>query len=95
MPFPVDEKYIIAAEQELGAKFPESFRQKMILENGGSIVVDGQVFELYPFYDTSNKKRVKRTCNSIVHETMNSGVRSGISHFTCPLCPSLRMNGLT
>ncbi len=69
MPFPVEAKHIESAEGELGAKFPESFRDKMLKLNGGRVEVGEDYFELHPFYDTSDKKRVKRTCNSIVHET--------------------------
>ncbi|MEJ2444833.1 MAG: SMI1/KNR4 family protein [Exilibacterium sp.] len=78
MAFPVEEKFIEKAEAELGVKFPESFRNKMMKLNGGSVqfpneeeVAEDEVgyYELHPFYDTSDKKRIKRTCNSIVHET--------------------------
>ena len=41
----------------------------MIRLNGGGVEVGTDYFELHPFYDTSDKKRIKRTCNSIVHET--------------------------
>ena len=62
----------------MGVKFPESFRNKMMKLNGGCVQIpsDDEVdedeldyYELNPFYDTSDKKRIKRTCNSIVHET--------------------------
>lgn len=69
MAFPVEDKYIANAEKELGAKFPASFREKMMKSNGGSVEVSTDYFELHPFYDTSDKKRIKRTCNSILHET--------------------------
>ena len=78
MAFPVEEKFIENAEAELGVKFPESFRNKMMKLNGGCVQIpsDDEVnedeldyYELNPFYDTSDKKRIKRTCNSIVHET--------------------------
>lgn len=69
MAFPVDEKYIKKAETELGVRFPDSFREKMMQMNGGSVDVSTDYFDLHPFYDTSDKKRIKRTCGSIVHET--------------------------
>ena len=69
MPFPVDEKFIEKAEIELGAQFPTSFRKKMMQLNGGGVEVGKDYFELHPFYDTSDKKHLKRTCNSITHET--------------------------
>ncbi len=69
MSFPVDEKFILNAESELGVRFPESFRIKMMKSNGGGVEVSDDYFGLHPFYDTSDKKRIKRTCNSIVKET--------------------------
>jgi len=73
MAFPVEEKFIEIAEAELGIKFPESFRNKMMKLNGGCVQLPDEdevgYYELNPFYDTSDKKRIKRTCNSIVHET--------------------------
>ena len=54
---------------DLGIQFPHSFRQKMMSANGGNVAVGADSFLLLPFFDTSNKKRLKRTCNSIVHET--------------------------
>lgn len=38
-------------------------------QNSGSVEGDSDSWELYPFFDTSNKKRVSRTCNDIVPET--------------------------
>ena len=69
MAFPVEEIYVEKAEAELGVRFPESFRVKMMEINGGGVEVSTDYFELHPFYDTSEKKRIKRTFNSIVHET--------------------------
>jgi len=69
MAFPVEEEFIVQAENELGVRFPESFRKKMMERNGEGVEVETDYFLLHPFYDTSEKKRIKRTCNSIVHET--------------------------
>lgn len=78
MAFPVEEEFIEKAEAELGVRFPDSFRNKMMELNGGCVVIPddeeedediASYYELNPFYDTSDKNRIKRTCNSIVHET--------------------------
>lgn len=69
MSFPVEEKFIEKAEIDLGVRFPASFRKKMMAMNGGEVAVATDSFQLHPFFDTSDKKRVKRTCSSIVHET--------------------------
>ncbi|UUC44426.1 SMI1/KNR4 family protein [Flavobacterium cerinum] len=71
MAFPVEEKYIIAAEDELGIEFPECFRFKMIEENGGEIVTEEDDWQLFPFFDQSDPKRISRTCNHIVLENDN------------------------
>ena len=69
MPFPVDEKHILNTEEKLKVKFPESYRNKMILENGGTVETPPDAWNLYPFFDTSDKKRIKRTSNHIIRET--------------------------
>lgn len=69
MPFPVDEKYIIKTEEKLGVRFPRSFRNRMMLKNGGEVVTESDGWELFPFLDTSDKIRLKRTCNDIIRET--------------------------
>ena len=69
MPFPIDIKYIIETEQELDILFPENFKTKMIQENGGTLVTEDDDWQLYPFFDKSDKKRISRTCNHIGLET--------------------------
>lgn len=69
MPFPLDVKYIVEAEQELGVIFPVHFKAKMIQENGGSLATKDDYWHLYPFFDKSDHKRISRTCNHIGLET--------------------------
>jgi len=69
MPFPIDEKYIYETETELGLEFPVKFKQKMIIENGGEILTDEDDWQIYPFFDKSDNKRISRTCNHIGLET--------------------------
>lgn len=79
MPFDLKEEFINRAEQDLNiSKFPENYRQFMMLSNGGFFEVgdddsDEYVgFDLYPIADMSEKKRMKRTFNNVVRETLNS-----------------------
>lgn len=72
MPFPVDIKYVNECERKLGAKFPPAFTVHMVKQNGGTVVTDVDSWDLYPFFDTSDKKRLKRTCNDIVRETASA-----------------------
>ena len=69
MPFPVDIKYIIETEHQLGLVFPESFKAKMLKENGGELTTEDDDWQLFPFFDKSDNKRISRTCNHIVLET--------------------------
>lgn len=77
MPFPVDESEIVAAETKLKVRFPASFRDRMMQENGGEVEVGEDVWQLYPFVDTSDKKRLARTCNDINRETLSARSCSG------------------
>lgn len=72
MPFQVDERSVKSAEETLGVKFPLSYREKMKRHNGGEIYVDSECWTLYPFFDSSDKKRIKRTANHIIHETQQA-----------------------
>lgn len=72
MPFPVEEKYIIETENELGVKFPIGIRNRMMVTNGGEVDLEDFNFELHPFFDKSDKKRISRTCNHIGIETKNA-----------------------
>lgn len=69
MAFPIDIKYIIETEEKLGLKFPSIFIKKMMDENGGEAVTEDDDWNLYPFFDRSDKKRISRTCNHIILET--------------------------
>ncbi len=44
----------------------------MRISNGGELVTDKFEFELYPFFDKSDRKRISRTCNHIGLETKNA-----------------------
>ena len=72
MPFPVELQYIHAAEAKLSVTFPSSFKGTMLRDNGGSVEAAGDEWSLYPFLDSSDKKRIARTCNDIVRETLKS-----------------------
>jgi len=72
MPFPVEQQWIDDAESRLGVKLPASYRQRMTRLNGGDVEAMGDVWELYPIWDKSDKKRLSRTCNDVVRETATS-----------------------
>jgi len=69
MPFPVDAKWITQTEQKLGVRFPASFVTAMSKMNGGSVRTYIDQFELFPFLDAFDRKRIQRTRGSIDRET--------------------------
>ena len=72
MAFSVDKKFMLDAEIELGFAFPDEFKQKMMLENGGEIIIENEIWKVYPIFDKSDNKRINRTCNHIVLETKHA-----------------------
>jgi hypothetical protein len=61
MPFDLDERYVQAAEQALGASFPTTYRLAMMSSNGGTVATESDDWELYPIADDSDRKRLART----------------------------------
>ncbi|MGB7336338.1 MAG: SMI1/KNR4 family protein [Salaquimonas sp.] len=69
MPWPVSEIYVEDCESALGFTFPDNYRIAMINQNGGTVVCDGDTWNLHPIWDKSDKKRLKRTSNDVARET--------------------------
>jgi hypothetical protein len=69
MPFPLSESELQKTELKLGLRFPDAFRRAMVAMNGGEVLTDEDQWDIYPFFDTSEQKRISRTCNDIIKET--------------------------
>lgn len=69
MPFPVQERYLVEAEAELGVRLPADLRVRLMKCNGGRVEVAEDYWELHPVFDKSNRKRISRTASHIVRET--------------------------
>ena len=69
MPFDLQESLLAKAESALGAPLPSSYRSAMLRRNGGELEVEGDTWVVYPIADTSDRKRISRTANHILHET--------------------------
>ena len=69
MPFNLSEDQLVQAEKELGSKLPREYREAMKQDNGGEASTEEDDWEFYPIKDTSDKKRLSRTCNHIIGET--------------------------
>lgn len=77
MGFPLDEKFIVECEQELGATLPSSYRTALLANNGGQIETVEDDWDLHPIFDKSDRKRIGRTCNHILAETASCKDWSG------------------
>ncbi|MEO1037029.1 MAG: SMI1/KNR4 family protein [Pseudomonadota bacterium] len=69
MAFDLSEEQLRATEDEIGAKFPESYRQQMMRSNGGEVDAASDYWNLIPLRDTSDRKRLSRTANHVLVET--------------------------
>jgi len=72
MPFPVDIAWVKATEAKLSVRFPLAFVARMLKVNGGEVAAGGDVWNLYPILDMSDRTRLKRTCNDVVYETQSA-----------------------
>ena len=70
MPFPVAVEYVRKTEAMLGRKLPPGYVIRLCRENGGEVLTDGDVWQLHPIFDDSDRTRLKRTCNDLVRETV-------------------------
>lgn len=69
MPFTLSESELKKTEDEIGAVFPDSYRQSMMQANGGTIAIDDDDWELFPIHDQSSNKVASRTCNHVLYKT--------------------------
>ena len=69
MPFPLDERWVVACEDRLGCRLPDTYRVAMMRSNGGTVTIGGDDWTLHPIQDRSDRKRMKRTSADIVYET--------------------------
>lgn len=77
MPFPLDEKYVLEAENALGVAFPDSYRSAMMADNGGSVATEDDDWFLFSIRDASDNKRLARTMNHIVEAAKRTAEWSG------------------
>ncbi|GFK18439.1 SMI1/KNR4 family protein [Corynebacterium glutamicum] len=70
MAFPVTEDKILAAEETLGRRLPETLRERLLQNNGGEVIDnENNDWILHPVRDDSDRKRLVRTANDIIRET--------------------------
>ncbi|KAA1257441.1 SMI1 / KNR4 family protein [Rubripirellula obstinata] len=76
MSFPVDSKWIVATEQKLGVRFPASYATSMATLNGGTVISSVDHWSLFHILDSSDRKRIARTCSSVDRETASARANS-------------------
>jgi hypothetical protein len=69
MPFPISLQEIAKTEAKTGFTFPLGLKLRLSKDNGGEIEVANDCWQLIPFLDSSDRKRIARTCNDIARET--------------------------
>ena len=69
MPFDLSEEQLLATEVVIGARFPESYRQRMMRSNGGEVAAASDYWKLIPLRDTTDRRRLSRTANHVLVET--------------------------
>src|SRR5690349_5574441 len=75
MPFPLDIRFVQEAQRKLGRVLPHGYVARMCRNNGGEVSTGEDVFFLHPILDTTDRKRLARTCNDIVRETASARER--------------------
>ncbi|HEX6813013.1 MAG TPA: SMI1/KNR4 family protein [Planctomycetota bacterium] len=69
MPFPVESRYIAAAETRLQTAFPSAYRSWLMSSNGGIVEIAGEPWFLHPVLDDSDVTRLRRTWDDVVRQT--------------------------
>lgn len=72
MAFDLDIKYIEEAESKLGKFLPKAYKEAMMQSNGGTAYLADEDWELFPIADMSDRKRIARSANHIIYETIQA-----------------------
>jgi hypothetical protein len=72
MPLPVSLATIAETEAELGVSFSASFKLHMSRCNGGEVSIDDEVWWLFPFRDSTDRRTIRRTAEDIRRETQTA-----------------------
>jgi CheY-like chemotaxis protein len=67
---PTTEASIDEEERLLGRTLPGPLRARLLRENGGEIECDGEVWQLHPVFDPTDRRTIQRSANHIARETM-------------------------
>ena len=68
MPYPVDEQHVLVAEVALGRRLPARLRARLLRDNGGDAVSGDEGWLLFPVWDPTNFRTIRKTTNQMVNE---------------------------
>lgn len=69
MALPTTEACVIVEERLVGRRLPTSLRDRLVRENGGELLCDGEFWQLHPVWDPGDRRTVQRSANHIARET--------------------------
>jgi len=78
VPFDLSEEQLEHAELELGAKFPQEYREAMKIDNGGEASTEENDWVFYPIRDTSDRKGCLARATTLLRK-LNRAVGSATS----------------
>ena len=69
----IEEKIIIECEEQLGARFPETYRKSMMNQNGGVVEIDDLEWNLVPIADIASETNDDATWNGYPNRAVSIG----------------------
>ena len=75
MAYPVGEALIREAETGLGRSLPVALRERLIKNNGGTVRTADDDWELFPVWDPTDRRTMRKTSNHVVAETQQARTR--------------------
>jgi hypothetical protein len=69
MAFPTTEDCVARAESELGVRLPAEYRARLLSNNGGELSTADDDWQVFPVFDSSDRKKAARSASHIVRET--------------------------
>jgi hypothetical protein len=75
--FPALEARIRDAEHQLGLDLPADLRARLMRDNGGEVLCDGEFWQVHPVWDDTDRRTMARTTSHILHETFEARKRAG------------------
>ena len=75
MAYPVSDSLIRDAEARLGRSLPVALRDRLTRNNGGGVRTPDDDWELFPVWDPTDRRTMRKTANHIVAETQLARTR--------------------